>query len=115
MIFVDDSEPCIVMMPAKRPRRRFCRRRRPFFCRHNLYANSFVSIRSKVRTLFSLLFLFPPNKSFAFQDEYNLNPGLEWEDEFTGRYPGKRRQTIPTKQNKTKITTHIPTVVRMNS
>lgn len=21
-----------------------------------------------------------------FQDEYNLNPGLEWEDEFTGRY-----------------------------
>jgi len=20
------------------------------------------------------------------QDEYNLNPGLEWEDEFTGRY-----------------------------
>ena len=20
-----------------------------------------------------------------FQDEYNLNPGLEWEDEFTGR------------------------------
>lgn len=22
---------------------------------------------------------------FFFQDEYNLNPGLEWEDEFTGR------------------------------
>lgn len=22
---------------------------------------------------------------FMFQDEYNLNPGLEWEDEFTGR------------------------------
>jgi hypothetical protein len=23
---------------------------------------------------------------FSFlQDEYNLNPGLEWEDEFTGR------------------------------
>lgn len=20
------------------------------------------------------------------QDEYNLNPGLEWEDEFTGRF-----------------------------
>lgn len=20
-----------------------------------------------------------------FEDEYNLNPGLEWEDEFTGR------------------------------
>lgn len=23
------------------------------------------------------------------QDEYNLNPGLEWEDEFTGRYTRK--------------------------
>lgn len=22
---------------------------------------------------------------FLFQDEYNLNPGLEWEDEFTGK------------------------------
>lgn len=28
---------------------------------------------------------------FSFQDEYNLNPGLEWEDEFTGRYLCKRR------------------------
>lgn len=26
--------------------------------------------------------VFPP----FFQDEYNLNPGLEWEDEFTGRF-----------------------------
>lgn len=27
------------------------------------------------------------NFLFIFlQDEYNLNPGLEWEDEFTGRY-----------------------------
>jgi hypothetical protein len=23
--------------------------------------------------------------SIVFEDEYNLNPGLEWEDEFTGR------------------------------
>lgn len=23
---------------------------------------------------------------FPSQDEYNLNPGLEWEDEFTGRW-----------------------------
>lgn len=31
------------------------------------------------------------NIIFLFlQDEYNLNPGLEWEDEFTGRcsWPG---------------------------
>lgn len=26
------------------------------------------------------------------QDEYNLNPGLEWEDEFTGRYISNKRQ-----------------------
>lgn len=25
------------------------------------------------------------------QDEYNLNPGLEWEDEFTGRYTMKKQ------------------------
>lgn len=24
--------------------------------------------------------------SFVSEDEYNLNPGLEWEDEFTGRF-----------------------------
>jgi len=28
------------------------------------------------------------------QDEYNLNPGLEWEDEFTGRYRPAARTKI---------------------
>lgn len=31
---------------------------------------------------------------FFFQDEYNLNPGLEWEDEFTGRYISKCSQAF---------------------
>lgn len=31
---------------------------------------------------------------FFFQDEYNLNPGLEWEDEFTGRYIEKCYNTF---------------------
>lgn len=30
--------------------------------------------------ILTFVFVFLP-----FQDEYNLNPGLEWEDEFTGR------------------------------
>lgn len=35
------------------------------------------------------------------QDEYNLNPGLEWEDEFTGRYTLKWTVTgIDMKQNR---------------
>lgn len=32
-------------------------------------------------TSYLLDFIFP----LPIQDEYNLNPGLEWEDEFTGR------------------------------
>lgn len=35
--------------------------------------------------------------SSLFQDEYNLNPGLEWEDEFTGRFQFRLTTNIGTK------------------
>lgn len=45
------------------------------------------NLTMKTKNLFNLKFLFQFDVIFCiFQDEYNLNPGLEWEDEFTGRY-----------------------------
>lgn len=56
-----------------------------FFC-------SVLKKRLKSKVRFSLFF------SFLFQDEYNLNPGLEWEDEFQGKIskPSTINEYMPT-------------------
>lgn len=67
-------------------------------CRRQTKKNNFVK-RLKSKVSISLFFF-----SLFFQDEYNLNPGLEWEDEFQGKI------SKPSTSQRCTRCTHCPTI-----